>query len=558
VSSGQKCCAAVVAALLVLLVAGAPARAAHVGGTLQVLSGGDVDYLDPGSTYYSFGYEIAGATQRTLYAFRPDGGLAPVPDLADGPPEISADARTITVHLRSGVRFAPPVNREVVAGDVKYALERAFSGPVGNGYVHQYFGDLVGAPAGYGAVRAIPGIETPDPHTLVLRLTRPTGYLVAAALTLPATAPVPPAVARPLDKGLYSKYEQHVVASGPYMVTSHVPGAKLVLSRNPNWNPATDFRPAYADSIVVWEGNATRAALRRVLYGSGLLSANLPSDPKLVAAAPAGQVARAGALGTRYIALNTTVWPFGRAGVRRAVAAATDRAALLAARQVQTPGTLATHFLPPGIPGFDEAGGAAGPRLDFLAHPHGDLALARSYMRHAGYPSGRYRGRRTISLVATNNDIGYAMSRIVGRALARLGFRVRARHVYQDEVYSRWCDVPARRIGVCASVGWFADFGDPETVLGPTFSGRSISAFGNVNWPQLDDRGINAAMDRAALVPPGPARDVAWGAIDRDVTALAPAIPYEWDVTTELHSADVDAALNPVDAGWDLSFSGLR
>jgi peptide/nickel transport system substrate-binding protein len=556
VSSDQKRCAVVAAALVALALAAAPAQAARVGGQLQVLALDDVDYLDPGQTYTTFGLEIAGTTERTLYAFRPGGGLAPVADLADGPPQISSDARTVTVHLRSGVRFAPPVNREVVAADVKYALERAFSAPVSNPYARSYFADIVGAPKGYGAVRAIPGIQTPDPHTLVLRLSRPTGYVVAGALTMPITAPVPPEVARPLDKGLFSTYEEHVVATGPYMVAQHVPNAKLLLVRNPNWDPSTDFRPAYADSILVWEGNATFSAAPRVLAGSGMLGAYLPLNRRTLAAAPPAQLARTSAVGTRYVALNTTVRPLDRVDVRRAIVAATDRVALKSSRGPAYPGVLATHFLPPGMPGFDAAGGLAGPRLDFLGHPRGDLALARRYMRRAGYRSGRYRGA-ALSMVAVGTDLGEAAARITARALRALGFRVRPRFVSQDAYYG-WCGVPARRIAVCPTVGWYADFGDPETMLGPTFSGEAIAPFGNVNWPQLDDRLVNAAMRRATPLPPGPARDAAWGSIDGRITALAAAVPYDWDEALQVRSADVDAVLNPIDQGWDLSFSGLR
>jgi hypothetical protein len=38
------------------------------GGTITVLSAGDVDHIDPGQAYYSFSYEITYATQRPLHA----------------------------------------------------------------------------------------------------------------------------------------------------------------------------------------------------------------------------------------------------------------------------------------------------------------------------------------------------------------------------------------------------------------------------------------------------------------------------------------------------------
>src|SRR5690242_1156352 len=59
------------------------------GGTLTVLASADVDYLDPGQTYYTFGYMVLYSTNRTLYSFKPDNSEKPVPDLATGPPAIS-------------------------------------------------------------------------------------------------------------------------------------------------------------------------------------------------------------------------------------------------------------------------------------------------------------------------------------------------------------------------------------------------------------------------------------------------------------------------------------
>src|SRR4051795_8232858 len=120
----------------------APVEQGRQGGSVTVLLPTDVDYLDPGHTYYTVGYIVAYATQRPLYSMRPGSDL-PVPDLASGAPEISGDDMTITVKLRSGVKFGPPVGREVTSKDVKYALERFFTTNVGGQYT-AYYGDIEG------------------------------------------------------------------------------------------------------------------------------------------------------------------------------------------------------------------------------------------------------------------------------------------------------------------------------------------------------------------------------------------------------------------------------
>src|SRR5881227_1272846 len=82
------------------------------GGKLTYLAAADVDYIDPGQTYYTFGYQVLYATNRTLYSFAP-GDTEPRADLADGDPQISADKKTVTVKIKQGIKYAPPVNRVV-------------------------------------------------------------------------------------------------------------------------------------------------------------------------------------------------------------------------------------------------------------------------------------------------------------------------------------------------------------------------------------------------------------------------------------------------------------
>ena len=70
-----------------------PPQNAQRGGELRMLYNGDVDNIDPGITYYQYGFNIAYATQRPLYSFKPDDAINPEPDLAEGAPEISARRR---------------------------------------------------------------------------------------------------------------------------------------------------------------------------------------------------------------------------------------------------------------------------------------------------------------------------------------------------------------------------------------------------------------------------------------------------------------------------------
>jgi peptide/nickel transport system substrate-binding protein len=264
------------------------------GGKLTVLWTDDVDNIDPGITYYSMGYMVSYATQRPLYSWKPDDGQTPVPDLAEAPPQVSRDGRTVTIRIRDGVRFSPPVNREVTSKDVKYAIERGFFGTVANGYAGAYFGDVAGAEPDARPGTEIPGIRTPDDRTIVFRLERGTGGVLAGALALPLSAPVPEEYAAGLDRQNPSAYGQNQVATGPYMIAGdasgravgYEAGRRIHLVRNPSWDRTTDYKPAYLDEIEMPQGNDdTTVAARRVLDGEGMLTGDFSPPPNVLAQA---------------------------------------------------------------------------------------------------------------------------------------------------------------------------------------------------------------------------------------------------------------------------------
>src|SRR4051794_16070675 len=387
--------AAVIGILALAIAAGthaqdARAQAPRSGGAITVLYAGDVDSIDPGVTYYSGGYQVSQATQRALVGSTPDGRA--VPDMAAAMPDVSPDGRTVTVPLRAGVRFSPPANREVTSDDVRYAIERGFFRTVANPYVGIYFADIVDAKAGVAPGTRIPGIETPDPHTLIFHLSQGTGRLLAGALALTLSAPVPRDYAAALDAHNPSTYGANQVATGPYMIANDAqgrtvgyrPGHEIRLVRNPNWDRTTDVRPAYLDSIEIREGNTnTAAAARRTITRRGLVIGAF--------AAPAGILRRAlrhnrsqvhfgSGGGFNYAPLNTRIAPLNRVNVRRAINAAVDRRAIAAAAGGSTL-TIARHIIPPGVPGFQEAGGYKRAPADFMAGARAKPRLAARYMR---------------------------------------------------------------------------------------------------------------------------------------------------------------------------------
>ena len=352
------------------------------GGKLTVLSAGDVDYMDPGKTYYTYAIGIINAVHRGLYAYLPGDTTQPVPDLAADMPEISEDGKTVTVKLKEGVTFTPPVSREVTSADVKYAIERAFTANVANGYAGVYLGDLKGAPKEQGEYKEIPGIETPDDQTIVFNLTKGTGAALAGALAMPISVPVPKEYAEKYDKESPSTYgEGHAVYTGPYMVesdaegkaTGYVPGKSIKLIRNPDYAPVDDFRPAFLDEIEIQAGNDdTNVATRRILSGESMASGEIEppaSQLKRLLETNKTELSVVPGGGWRMISMDNSKPPFDNIDVRKAVIAGFDRAAARQQRGGEALGPIAQHLIPPGMAGFEESNGFEGwvDEMDWLA-----------------------------------------------------------------------------------------------------------------------------------------------------------------------------------------------
>jgi peptide/nickel transport system substrate-binding protein len=546
---------------------GTPAKGKQ-GGKLTQLSASDVDYLDPGHTYYQFGFEVQQAQHRTLYGFFPGDPENAKPDLAEGEPQISEDKKTLTVKIRPNIKFAPPVNRVITSKDVKYAIERAFTENVAGQYTN-YFSSIVGAPKSPGKYKAIKGLETPDDQTLVMKLSAPTAVQIAAALVMPITAPVPQEYAEKYDKENPSTYNTHTVASGPYMIRNdaegkligYKAGKSIELVRNPNWDKSSDPRPAYLDEILI-RTNASDAsvAARQVLEGQNMIHDTNPPASVLaqVVRRNRDQLSTIAAGGFRWFPLNTTIKPLDDLNVRKAILAGFDRDAARKARGGEFVGKIGTHFLPPEFPGFEESGGDKGFGQDFMANPKGDPALAAEYMKKAGYASGKYEGNEELLMVTANADPGKAQAEVARDQLEKLGFKIKFRTVPQDAVYTEWCQVPAKKVAICGAAGWFQDYKDPQSMLEVTFKGSEINKDGNNNnLPQLNVPAIDKAMDEANLLE-GEERNKAWANVNKMIVDQAPAVPFVWDNTNIVHSANVNAVQNPYNTLFDLSFISIK
>jgi peptide/nickel transport system substrate-binding protein len=542
------------------------------GGTLSVVNHEDFEHIDPGASYFAIDYQAVYATNRPLYSYKPNDFKEPVPDMAEGPAQISSDAKTITIHIRHGVHFGPPVNREVTSADVAYALNRGANPNVANVYFEAYFGSLEGFKTATAKGSPIPGIQTPDKYTIVLHLTEPKAAIAVSALVLPVSAPVPEEYAKKFDAKKPSEYGNFQVATGPYMWKAdstgkvlgvgYQPGKSAAFVRNPNWSASTDFRPAYLDQINESIGGDTTVIGRQVLEGSHMVQNDTPAQPivKLAFEKFRKQLLVAPGAGNRYVALNNSHGPFTNVNLRKAVWAALPREAMDKARGGSLVTIVATHYIYPEIPGFEQAGGVTGPKFDYNEHPQGDMAVAEKYMKLAGYPSGKYTGGQTLQVVGSTGNPAAQDAEITNQTLKNLGFKTKFNLVDQATMYSKYCGVVKEEIDVCPNVGWLSDFGDPQATLDVPFNGKNIVTNGtNSNWPQANHPKINKAMEAAENVVGTSARAAAWAKIDQELVEEAVAPVWDWDKQPAIEAKDVAGVADVWnEAGWDYSFTSLK
>jgi len=184
--------------------------------------------------------------------------------------------------------------------------------------------------------------------------------------------------------------------------------------------------------------------------------------------------------GNRYISLNTKVKPLDDVNVRRAISAVIDRTVLRTTRGGPTVGTIATHFLPPGVAGFEEAGGTKGPGYDFTSSPTANIPLAESYLKKAGFSSGKYSGPALLT-IADNQSPAKETAEAFQSQVAKIGIKLNFKEVPHATMLTKFCQVPKAAVAICPNLGWGADFFAAQSFIDPLFNGKNIPSSGNVS-----------------------------------------------------------------------------
>ncbi len=487
------------------------ASIAHRGGTLRVAKAVLEETID--QVDYSALWSL-NLTGDGLTAYQHSGTATLVPDLAVSIPTPTDAGRTYTFQVRRGVRYS---NGETVGpADFRRAIERLFRL---NAAAPPYYDAVVGAeacrrrPATCDLSKGIVADE--GAWTVTFRLTRPEPNLLHA-LALPFAHAVAPSAPRGLvtSRGL--------PATGPYVLSAHLPGRGLRLVRNPRFREwSRSARPdGYPDEIVVTDARDEAAVIRGVEQGRfdvGLVDrTDAATLDRLVARYP-DRVRLDRTLGTLLLALNTTRPPFDSLAARRAVAHALDRGTLAHLTGGPRSTEVACQLLPPDFPAFERtcpfgSGESAGSDDGTWRAP--DLTEARRLIDRSGTAGAR--------VVVRTWPLWAAEARHVAGLLRELGYRASARISSAEEwlrdAYGPTETAQPVQIGLS---GWLIDYVAPSTYFDQLRCGA-------IDPSRHCDPAIDRLMDEALALQPVDlaAADVLWAKVDRKLTDRAAWIAY--------------------------------
>ena len=512
---------------------------------------------------------------RTLLSYNgratAEGGSELRPDLAVALPDVSTDGLTWSFHIRPGLHYGPPLqNVEIVSSDVVRALQRtarlARPSP-------PYFSVIAGFDDyAAGRTASIAGLETPDAHTLVVRLSAQAGDL-GYRLSTPYTVPIPPLRRDPAAPfGVLTGHDGGtgglVVSSGPYVIegsqaldveapvaeqrppAGYVPGKSVTLVRNPSWSTDGDaLRPALADRIAIDFSVDEAGAAAAIDAGRADVNMSLFPPPQ----APLEQVAayqsdqRRGRVdvqprnGIRYVSMNLAVPPFDDLHVRRAVEYAVDRRALVDAFGGAITATATGHLALDSLE--DNA------LLDFDPYRAPDAAsrlqLAREEMAQSNYDRS-HTGRcdaavcaHVVELVKTGHNAPAGLGDIVHDDLAQIGIQADVIDLPVSKFFSELFD-PTTRVPIAVGWGWGPDYPNGSDFFTALFTHDGIAAQSNYTLlgAQPDElrkwgypvASVPSVDDRVQLCLPlvGGEQSRCWTAVDQylmeKVAALVPIL----------------------------------
>ncbi|MDP2949543.1 MAG: peptide ABC transporter substrate-binding protein [Chloroflexota bacterium] len=476
--------AALMAALAVLAVAceeeepavtGTPTAAAGQriqGGTLTVQSF-EFASLDPHFSSFAQDISLHRMLWRGLYALDKDN--APQPSMAAALPTISADGKTYTIKLRSGLKWSD--GQPLTAADFEFGIKRTCNPVVAGEYEYIIDASIVGCAAHYGnkpgfdqALEDAIGVKAVDDTTLEIKLeqAQPTFTII---LSLWMTFPAP--------KHLFTSTSDDwptdpakLAYNGPYILTNYTAQASVDLAPNPNWAAPAGVKPTLTKLTIKFIDDLAQA---NRAFGTGELDFANVDQTQLaaIAAQYPKEYVKSIKPSTRGLEMQLKVPPLDKLEVRLALSQAIDRVKLN--EVVYGGGNEPTTTWLPAVTG--------GPEPDAYAAEIGfNVTSAKEHLKKAGYPDGA--GFPTLTILTCDTpSCKKAGEFLVEQLETNLGIDLEQEVVDSATRSKRFTDQQFELF----PGGWIQDYPDPENwIVGLYDTGGTLNNY-NCSDPEIDD-----------------------------------------------------------------------
>jgi oligopeptide transport system substrate-binding protein len=447
--------------------------------TINALQG-EPDNIDPNRS--SFATEAAVIRQVFQPLLRFDSRLTPQPAAASSY-DVSPDGTVYTFHLRPDGRWSD--GQPVTAQQFEYSWKRILDPKLAAEYA-SFFVDagIVGAddwnsgkvPNADGV-----GIRALDDFTLEVRLSHPFGPLPDLA-ALWVVSPLRSDIVEANPTG-WTQDPSTYIGNGPFKMTewvhqdhiSFVPNPQYVA--NGTWPVPTLQRLTF---LMVTSGEADYAA-----YVNGERDWTLVPDSVVPVVRQDSelnaQARQYNELTSFWVHLNNAKQPLNDVRIRRALAKAVDRTALI--RDIASGvGLPLTSILPPGMPGAQEG---LGQELDF------DPAGAQALLAEAGFPGGNGFPTLTYSFATTSANQRRAEF-LQAQWKQNLNINVQLNSMESKAYQAAFKDKNYE----LAFGGWGADYPDPQDWFNTLFGCKGGNNKYNYCNPTFD--GLVAQADSGA------------------------------------------------------------
>ena len=480
---------------------------ARTGGVLRLV-GADPPTLDPALTQdsTSSGYVVElFSGLMTL-----NDKLEVVPDIAESY-TVSPDGKVYTFKLRKDVKFHN--GKQVTANDFKYSVERATDPRTESLVADSYLGDIVGVKAKLrGRLNAVPGVKVVDDYTVEITIEQPIVYFVAK-LTYPTAFIVDK---ENVEKG-GRRWMDNPNGTGPFKLKEWRKSERIVLARNDNF-----YRSKARLDEVTFDLTIGSAATAMTLYENGevdMMGVPLSEiDRVLDETNPLNkEMRREKTLSIGYIGFNVKVPPFDDPKVRQAFAHAVDKDKLISV-VLKGVARKADGIVPPDMPGYNNT------QLKPLGF---DVQRAKQLISESKYRDASALPQITMRIPGEGANSPRTITAIAEMLKQNLGVTV---NIQQTEWATFLYDLSLRPDSFqMFSLGWIADYPDPENFLDILFHSESLDNHSGYSNPELDKILVQARTEKDTAK-----RMAMYYQVEQMIVTDAPWIPLDYGEDIQL------------------------